>query len=152
MLPLRWCFIRQSLITESLHWYSIKWKRKIWTSLVLQLDTADERFKALYENPHFNIDPSAPEFKNTENMKLLVAEKVKKSGKRLKNKSGNDNDDSVDKRQRLEVEPKRQEQSIDSLVKSVKSKAKRLENTKKTKHKLPKLTSWYFAFSVTNQI
>ena len=107
----------------------------------LQLNVEDDRFKALYENPHFNIDPSAPEYKSTENMKLLVDAKVKKSHKR-QNKSQDSFQQTV-KQQTLpsnKTAPQA-EPSMDSLIKSVKSKAINFGKVKKNRHKKLKLST-----------
>lgn len=52
-------------------------------SLCAQVDAvvADSRFSAVYENPRFNIDQSAPEFRQSETMEAILAEKVKRRAK-----------------------------------------------------------------------
>jgi len=50
----------------------------------LQMDVADPRFAAIYDNPLYNVDPSAPEFKRSKTMEAILDEKVKR---RTKNNS-----------------------------------------------------------------
>jgi len=50
----------------------------------LQMDFADPRFAAIYDNPLYNVDPSAPEFKRSKTMEAILDEKVKR---RTKNNS-----------------------------------------------------------------
>lgn len=42
------------------------------------VDTKDERFKAIYDQPEFAIDPSAPGFKRTKGMQALLEERAKR--------------------------------------------------------------------------
>ncbi|KAL0212512.1 hypothetical protein RCL1_006138 [Eukaryota sp. TZLM3-RCL] len=51
-------------------------------SKVSSVDTSDSRFAAVYDNPDFSIDPTAPSFKRTEGMKELLKEKVKRRTKK----------------------------------------------------------------------
>jgi len=50
----------------------------------LQMDVGDPRFAAIYDNPLYNVDPSAPEFKRSKTMEAILDEKVKR---RTKNNS-----------------------------------------------------------------
>lgn len=43
-----------------------------------EVNVHDERFSALYNSHHFNIDPSDPNFKKTKNMEKLIQEKLKR--------------------------------------------------------------------------
>ncbi|CAK1556372.1 unnamed protein product [Leptosia nina] len=43
-----------------------------------EIDVNDQRFAALYESHHFNIDPTDPNFKKTKNMEKLIQEKLKR--------------------------------------------------------------------------
>jgi len=52
--------------------------------LILQMDINDPRFAAIYDNPLYNVDPSAPEFKRSKTMEAILEEKVKR---RTKNKA-----------------------------------------------------------------
>jgi len=52
---------------------------------VCQVDISDPRFSAIYENPLYNVDPSAPEFKRSKTMEAILDEKVKR---RTKQKEG----------------------------------------------------------------
>jgi len=50
------------------------------------MDISDPRFAAIYDNPLYNVDPSAPEFKRSKTMEAILEEKVKR---RTKNKADN---------------------------------------------------------------
>ncbi|KAL3872948.1 hypothetical protein ACJMK2_036117 [Sinanodonta woodiana] len=116
-----------------------------------QVDVKDERFTAVYNSHLFNIDPSAPEFKRTKGMEALIEEKLKRSKSKktkkteegtfqvmdLKRKAGA----SVDmigpdvSRRKISMDSLdtvATEQSLATLVKSVKSKTQKFY-TKKTK-------------------
>ena len=56
----------------------IEW---IFLCVVLQ-DVRDPRFSALYENPLYNVDPSAPEFKRSKTTEAILDEKVKRRTKK----------------------------------------------------------------------
>merc|ERR1711976_315399 len=102
-----------------------------------KLNVGDERFSELYDNPHFNIDPSAPEFKKTKAMESLIGEKVKRR-KLQKNKQQSASTHQTetvvmkctDGKTRTEdktemttmASKKGTDQSLASLVKSVKAK------------------------------
>ncbi|XP_049873329.1 ESF1 homolog [Pectinophora gossypiella] len=43
-----------------------------------EINVNDERFSALYDSHHYNIDPSDPNFKKTKNMEKLIKEKLKR--------------------------------------------------------------------------
>ncbi|CAB3261334.1 unnamed protein product [Arctia plantaginis] len=43
-----------------------------------EINVNDERFSALYNSHHYNIDPSDPNFKKTKNMDKLIEEKLKR--------------------------------------------------------------------------
>lgn len=45
------------------------------------IDVNDERFSALYNSHHYNIDPSDPNYKKTKNMEKLIKEKLKRRPK-----------------------------------------------------------------------
>ena len=47
------------------------------------MEVHDPRFTELFENPHYNIDPSAPEFKKTKAVDLLIQEKQKRAKHKL---------------------------------------------------------------------
>lgn len=42
------------------------------------VDINDPRFSAIYDNPLYNVDPSAPEFKRSKTMEAILVEKVKR--------------------------------------------------------------------------
>jgi len=50
-------------------------------ALLLQVDITDPRFSAIYDNPLYNVDPSAPEFKRSKTMEAILEEKVKRRTK-----------------------------------------------------------------------
>ncbi|XP_023012251.2 ESF1 homolog [Leptinotarsa decemlineata] len=43
-----------------------------------QVNVADERFSALFNSHHFNIDPTDPHYKKTKGMETLISEKLKR--------------------------------------------------------------------------
>lgn len=43
-----------------------------------EINVNDDRFSALYNSHHYNIDPSDPNFKKTKNMEKLIQEKLKR--------------------------------------------------------------------------
>ncbi|KAA2238106.1 hypothetical protein F0L68_41575, partial [Solihabitans fulvus] len=43
-----------------------------------EINLDDQRFSAIYNSHHFNIDPSDPNFKKTKNMEKLIQEKLKR--------------------------------------------------------------------------
>ncbi|CAG9786637.1 unnamed protein product [Diatraea saccharalis] len=43
-----------------------------------EINVNDERFSALYNSHHFNIDPTNPNYKKTKNMEKLIQEKLKR--------------------------------------------------------------------------
>lgn len=78
-----------------------------------QLDLADSRFSAVFNNPTYNVDPSHPSFKKTKSMASIIEEKQKRILK------GDE---------KLPEEPKQKKSKnleLDSLVNSVKSKSKK---------------------------
>lgn len=46
--------------------------------MVFQVDINDPRFSAMFDNPLYNVDPSAPEFKRSKTMEAILEEKVKR--------------------------------------------------------------------------
>lgn len=53
-------------------------KEKIQIQDDFSLNLTDNRFKAVFHKPEFNIDPTNPQFKKTKNMEVLVQEKLKR--------------------------------------------------------------------------
>merc|ERR1712203_78663 len=49
-----------------------------------KVDLDDNRFSAVFQNADFNVDPSNPNFKATQSMLDIVAEKQKRAHKRDK--------------------------------------------------------------------
>ena len=109
-----------------------------------QVDVQDERFHELFDNPLFNIDPSAPEFKKTKAMDSLIEEKVKRrklqKSKFVSTFGNSQREEAVsltkgkeDHGRHLDnmaTAKKGKEQSLASLVKSVKAKTKSLQEKK----------------------
>jgi len=84
------------------------------------MDVDDDRFKAVFENHEFAIDPSNPKFKPTAGMKRLLEEG------RKKRKAGHDDDAPSDDKQRRSAKKARGQSDgaeLESLINSVKRKA-----------------------------
>lgn len=155
-------FNLKKLMKETSSKKAKKQKRKLETeegeSDKFEMDVDDARFTALFHNPNFNIDPSAPEFKKTKVMDELIQQKIKK--RHAANQLPHDDtiapavkrEDNVRlavSTQQAEVDrPKKPEDSkaaLNQLVKSVKAKAdllklqkdknKTVVKSSKTKHK-----------------
>lgn len=84
------------------------------------MDVQDSRFKAVFENHEFAIDPSNPKFKATQGMKKLLEEG------RKKRKAGSDESpkEKQDQRSSKKAKPDGDLDELSSLVASVKQKAK----------------------------
>ncbi|KAL2121144.1 hypothetical protein VTJ04DRAFT_5171 [Mycothermus thermophilus] len=87
-----------------------------------QMDVNDPRFKAVFENHEFAIDPSNPKFKATEGMKKVLEEG------RKKRKAGAGDDSPDAKRERRDSKKAKPDDGdfgeLASLVESVKKKVK----------------------------
>ena len=97
------------------------------------MDIADNRFKAVYENPAYNIEPSSHEFKKTINMDSLITEKIKRKTSKLDSIETNMTEQMMTEISTEKVQEKSSFSSIDSLIKSVKSKTKLKFDGKKKK-------------------
>jgi hypothetical protein len=84
-----------------------------------KIDAGDDRFKALFEEHEFAIDPSDPKFKAASGMKQLVEEGRKKR----KHGDGRDRDGGEEPREKKAKKAKAGSQDLDSLVTSLKKKA-----------------------------
>ncbi|KAK3898366.1 Pre-rRNA-processing protein esf1 [Staphylotrichum tortipilum] len=84
------------------------------------MDVEDARFKAVFENHEFAIDPSNPKFKATQGMKKLLEES------RKKRKAGPDHSPGAGKEQRSSKKAKGDSDlgELSSLVDAVKKKVK----------------------------
>ncbi|KAH8765527.1 hypothetical protein F5883DRAFT_101508 [Diaporthe sp. PMI_573] len=82
-----------------------------------RIDAGDDRFKALFEEHEFAIDPSDPKFKAASGMKQLVEEG------RKKRKNGAGLDGAEEPREKKPKKAKASSQDLDSLVTSLKKKA-----------------------------
>lgn len=82
-----------------------------------QLNLNDERFKAVFTSPKFNIDPTDSHFKKTKAMELLIQEKFKRRHGDESIKNGNE-------AAATEIEAKRPKKQLENtlLVKSLKRK------------------------------
>ncbi|XP_055545339.1 ESF1 homolog [Wyeomyia smithii] len=81
-----------------------------------EIDVDDDRFKAVYEKPEFNIDPTNPSFKKTKAMEKLIEEKLKKRPL--------ENDDLPDAASTAAIGVKKAKKDVNTslLVKSIKRK------------------------------
>ena len=100
------------------------------------MDLSDSRFEAVFTNPLYNIDPSSHEFKKTKAIENLIDEKVnRKKSTARGGKPGKTSVNVVD--DTVRTEPARHDSlMLESLVKSVKVKAKQLQDRKKKKFKV----------------
>lgn len=104
-----------------------------------QIDVKDDRFGAIYDSYHYNIDPSAPEYKKTKSMEAIIEEKLhrRKSGKATKagGASGQKRKAEMDKNSAGQSAKfsKSDSETISSLINSVKSKTQTFHSTKKKK-------------------
>ncbi|KAL4237596.1 pre-rRNA-processing protein esf1 [Mactra antiquata] len=95
-----------------------------------KMNVTDPRFSAVFDSHLYNIDPSAPEYRNTKGTEAIISEKIKRSYNKDRNKrSGVANDEENTKRQKLDEIPKKDE-SLASLIKSVKSKTAHFHGNK----------------------
>ena len=109
----------------------------------------DPRFTDVYDNPLYNIDPSAPAFKKTKATEALIDEKIKRRQEKMsgckkdkvskdnqtkqkgKKRSHENNDSAQLKVAKLNELGASKDMGLASLVKSVKSKTKMHESKKK---------------------
>ncbi|ELT94111.1 hypothetical protein CAPTEDRAFT_163742 [Capitella teleta] len=91
-----------------------------------KVDVADSRFNELFDNPLYNIDPSAPEYKKTNAMDALVQEKVKRRRKNNYKPQNSKNTSAA-------ADADKKNSSLSSLVNSVKAKTKSIQEKKKKK-------------------
>lgn len=101
------------------------------------MDVKDDRFGAIYDSYHYNIDPSAPEYKKTKSMEAIIEEKLhrRKSGKTAKAGGGQKRKAEMDKNSAGQSAKfsKLDSETISSLINSVKSKTQTFHSTKKKK-------------------
>ena len=95
----------------------------------------DPRFASIYENPLYNIDPSAPEYKATKSMDVLAKEKIKRrqESDKLGKRKGEISKERIKTAKRsIDSEHKTsvKDESLASLVKSVKVKTKTIQSKK----------------------
>lgn len=75
-----------------------------------ELNVGDERFKAVFNNPNFNIDPSDSSFKKTKGMEKLIQEKIKRRY----------DDETIS--EELPAKKKHKDVQLNMLVKNIKRK------------------------------
>ncbi|KAK4690010.1 hypothetical protein P7C73_g127, partial [Tremellales sp. Uapishka_1] len=86
-----------------------------------KIDTKDERFKALHEEPEFAIDPSNPHFTKTKAMKALLSERAEARRKK-ESKNGDGAEEPRRPAARLNDTVVAKEKDLNALVQSVKRK------------------------------
>lgn len=98
----------------------------------------DARFSDVYNNPLYNIDPSAPEYKPTKATEALISEKIKRRQegniKPTKKRELEITSDDPAKLSRLSATndvSSAKDTALASLVKSVKAKTQTLNSKKK---------------------
>ena len=108
----------------------------------------DPRFSAVYSSHLYNIDPSAPEYRKTKGTEAIIKEKIKRSGSRAKKHKLSDDGDNIKHKKRKDdveltskmpekrissksVESTFVEDSLSSLVKSVKAKTQQFHSKTK---------------------
>ncbi|KAL2164874.1 hypothetical protein VTH06DRAFT_170 [Thermothelomyces fergusii] len=84
-----------------------------------KMDVEDSRFKAVFENHEFAIDPSNPKFKATQGMKKLLEEGRKKRKAGLEDSPNGKQDQRESKKAKADGD-----QELSKLVESVKKKVK----------------------------
>uniref|UniRef100_A0A336LQA1 CSON000550 protein n=1 Tax=Culicoides sonorensis TaxID=179676 RepID=A0A336LQA1_CULSO len=78
------------------------------------INLEDDRFKAVFSKPEFNIDPTNPQFKKTKNMDVLIQEKLKRKTDKI-DKSVNEAQDS----KKVKLDP-----GISVIMKNIKRNVK----------------------------
>ncbi|CAL8091815.1 unnamed protein product [Orchesella dallaii] len=99
-----------------------------------EIDVGDQRFSALFNSHHYNVDPSDPNFKKTKAMEKIITEKQKRRGHgppaAVETQSTtNDMDDTEAQSKKLGISKKAE---LSYLVKSIKRNTANLKS-KKTK-------------------
>ena len=113
-------------------------KKRLWYKFWdfwFQINTDDPRFSSIYENPLYNIDPSAPEYKATKSMEILAREKVKRrqENDRPGKRKARDMDSASNVAKasaNIKIPRLDSDTSLASLVKSVKAKTKTIQSKK----------------------
>ena len=108
------------------------------------MDVSDPRFADIYNNPHYNIDPSASEYKATKATSALIGEKLKRRAQNpaggataKKRPLGGGSETPAAKQARTDENEKKtgevganKDLALASLVKSVKAKTQTLNKKK----------------------
>jgi len=101
-----------------------------------ELDVADDRFSALFSSHLFNVDPSDPNYKNTNAMKTIVSEKQKRRLAAVSADEVSKNEKSLDSSQdQSEAKKSKTSAELSVLVKSIKRNTDNLKNRHKNKPK-----------------
>ncbi|XP_036363568.1 ESF1 homolog isoform X2 [Octopus sinensis] len=107
-----------------------------------KIDVNDKRFEAVFTSGHYNIDKSAPDYKKSAGMEELIEEKLRRrynertqTPTKRKNSSGISGSSENYSQMNATNSHSTGEQSLDSLVRSIKSKVSNLHNSKKKKIK-----------------
>ena len=100
-----------------------------------QIDVQDSRFKAIFDNPLYNIDPSVPEFKKTKALTSLLEEKLRRCEKTGRRPDGTSSAATQPAAKKAKIGPTADSgpSVLASLVKSVKAKTRLLQSKKKKK-------------------
>lgn len=115
-------------------------KDKVKSEDDFKVNVEDERFTAMYSSHMYNLDPTAPEYKRTKGMEAIVNEKLKRS-KHHRDQSGSsrkrDNQgDVTEPPSKVKRDSNHgQEASLQSLIKSVKTKTQNYNIKSKSKSK-----------------
>ncbi|GAB1607512.1 ESF1 homolog [Argonauta hians] len=116
-----------------------KLKQKSTVEDEFKIDLNDKRFEAVFTSGHYNIDKSAPDYKKSVGMEELIEEKLRRRyeektqtpKKRKISADKPDNNPSTNPTTSAGAG----EQSLDSLVRSIKSKMYNMNNSKRKKLK-----------------
>ena len=108
---------------------------------MFQLNTADSRFQALFNDAEYNIDTTSGKYVKTKEMEKLIGGKVLHHEQKLaaENKRKREADDAENadsnKKQKTDTSEKKKDAHLESLIKSVKAKTQMLEKDKQEKRK-----------------
>ena len=109
----------------------------------MQVNVDDSRFKALYQDPLYNIDPTAPDYKKTKSTQAFMKEKLKRRSQQENSRVSNkrqliDNSTALPEKamkrsidDSLHIKPRgMKDPALAALVKSVKNKTQSLKRKK----------------------
>lgn len=85
-----------------------------------EVNSSDPRFQAMFENPEFAVDPTAPQYKKTEHMDKLMEER------RRRYKAEDPEDDSKKSRKKRKTQERsNNDDDVNTLVQKLKRQAKK---------------------------